>query len=382
MGKSVNELLRELDSVIESARPAVKRAATEDQNMGDKDTSHPSTSVDDQLLGDAPEGERSAENESDVTRDVGTQNINDAKESDAEKPNAMVGLTTAKATGEDPANETGSTKGVKEDGTSGHPSDLESSVQKEKYAAWRKGFEAKVKSEGFAKVATDLSNEILADIAVALDGQPASVKAAAARGAQAAEGLTKLSAEQEQILGQLEKEAAEAGRANADLLVDFYRGVVEGVAEKRAEEEAAEASSTEGEGEGAAAEEVPAESAGALPAEDLSQLAAVAEPAAAAPEMAPEAAGGDAEVLDALSQALADAGVTPEELVQAIEAEQTGVGAPIEQKMAAVNVAKTAAARVNAFRNLQGLGRIRMTKRASLDLVYKMRQMVRASMGR
>jgi hypothetical protein len=86
--------------------------------------------------------------------------------------------------------------------------------------------------------------------------------------------------------------------------------------------------------------------------------------------------------LDALSAALTDAGVTPEELVAAIEGEQANAGAPLEQKMAAVQIAKVAAARVNEFRNLQAVGRVRLTKRASLDMVWNMRQMIKQTMGR
>jgi hypothetical protein len=416
---TINDVLQDLDSFLESAQ--TKQAATADQNMGDKDTSHPSAQVDDQLLGDAPEKERSAENEADVSRDVGPQNINDANESDAEKPNSMESLTTAAPTGEDPSNETGSTKETKEDGTSSHPSDLESSVQKEKYAAFRADLDKKIKTDGLQKVACDLANEVLADIATVMESQTAEVKQASAAGAAAADRVLteseKRAAEKNQIMDSLIKEAYQAGQQDAELLLDFYCGVAEGAAEKRAEEEAAanekedggskEEAGDSGNASSGAEDAVTgegSEEAGALPPEDIQQLADMAAPAVEepAPEMPAEAAmpaaeamgaealggemgaPGEEEVLDALSQALTDAGVTPEELVMAIEAEQGAAGPemPIEQKVAAVQVAKTAAAKINHFRNLQALGRGKLTKKANLSVVWKMRQLVKNCTGK
>lgn len=91
---------------------------------------------------------------------------------------------------------------------------------------------------------------------------------------------------------------------------------------------------------------------------------------------------GEEEIVQALSEALADAGVTPEELAAAVAAQEGGGEAPLEQKVAAMNIAKLASEEVNRYRNLKSLGRIKNVKRASLQLTWSVRQMIKDVVGK
>lgn len=107
-------LLEEIDgflNAVEATKAAESAsAAGRVQNQGDASTAHPSKGVDDGTQ-NAPEGARSAENTADVKSDVPGQPVDAAKEDKMEGQSENP-LTTAKPTGEDPANETSSVDGL------------------------------------------------------------------------------------------------------------------------------------------------------------------------------------------------------------------------------------------------------------------------------
>ena len=338
-------------------------------DQGNKDTTHPSKSVDNQEES-ATEGSRSAENEADISKDVPGVNINDVPADEANAPAAMESITTAADTGDDPSNETGGTKSDKDDPGTTHPAEMDGTENGQKSAAQAadEKLDAAIKEHGLAKVAAELADMVLEET-----GQtPEQIKAATDAGAQAATQTVEdmVNANVPQIMDNLDKMASDC----AAKLLDYYAGIEE------------QQKSAMLPGEGAPPEEpMPggAGGEGALPPEDIEQLAAaaggeVAPEAGAPPEagmgpgMGPGVGGGgepgDEEVIEALSAALQEAGITPEELVAAIEAEQGAApgmaegGLPIEKKLAHVNTAKEACAEVNSYRNLVAAGRFKHTK--------------------
>lgn len=360
-------------------------------------TTHPVQNKDEQLQ-PATEGARSAENEADVTSDVGPQNINDAPESKDEEPKP-VAMTEAETTGEDPSNETAGVKHTKDDPGTSAPA----RVGTEKDGGYLGKVKQACEQYGPEKVASELGNSIMADISVLSGGgeeKEASgedTEKAAEAGAKAADEA--LQAQVDQALPQVVQNTIKEAEYDAANLAQFYINFQKeqekkGEGEEEPEEAVAGEEDTEEPGE--AGEE------GALPAEDLAQLAAAAggpEAAGAVPAggVPPEVGGApaeglppegapaepsDEEVVEALSEALADAGVTPEELAAGVEA-QEGMGEmPVEQKMAAVNIAKLAASEVNRYRNLKAAGRGPKEKKASIQLVWSVRQMIKDVMGK
>jgi hypothetical protein len=100
------------------------------------DSSHPSQNTED---GDKPatEGARSSENEADVKADIPGDNVDTAKETEAEGPGRgentpALEMANAKPTGEDPANETAGVKDKPEDPGTAHPA---KATMGEKYSA-------------------------------------------------------------------------------------------------------------------------------------------------------------------------------------------------------------------------------------------------------
>ncbi len=399
-------VLAEIDSYVQTLRE--KRAA----EAGDTGTTHPSANVDDQTR-PATEGARSAENEGDIVDSIIGPDVNSASAADAETPNKAVAMTAAAATGEDPKNETASAKGDKDDGTTTHPADAEKVG--DKYASFEK-LSAAIEADA-VKVATELGNELLADIAVIMDGvekqaaddgaqqaadqdagQADAVKFAEAAGYEAAQAL------EQQLLDETREKAAAAqqaaeltatiqkeAEADAEMLIGYYESLAKS-AEGEAEDE--EATGSEG---------------AALPPEDISALAAAANegaaPAVPAPaeggEIPPEVAadlaaqaaqadGGadegamadadEEQVVEALSDALAEAGVSPEELAQAVAAEQAGADVPDEVKAAAVASARASAEAILQHRDREAKGQVE--KKASIELKYQVRQMVRDLLGK
>lgn len=111
---SSHTLVEEIDSFLKSVESTKAAESTSEeghvQNQGDSGTAHPSKSVDDGTQ-DATEGARSAENTADVKSDVPGQPVDEAKE-DRLDGASETPLSTAKPTGEDPANETSSVSGM------------------------------------------------------------------------------------------------------------------------------------------------------------------------------------------------------------------------------------------------------------------------------
>jgi hypothetical protein len=372
--KTYGSALAELDTYLGALQKSAgveKKTASE---TSEDPTSHPVENVDDQL-DPASEGSRSAENEADVTSDVGPQNINDAAPASDEEPKP-VAMTTAATTGEDPSNETAGVKDTKDDPGTTHPAKAAEYLETVKKACAEQGAE---------KVASDLGNEIMADIACikAADGN---VEKAAEAGAAAADSEIEKLAEAQLPL--IVEGAIKEAEADARNLFDYYTNFQK-AAEEGAEPEEAVSGEVATEEAGDAGEE------GALPVEDLEQLAAVAEgpegvgaeeaamgAPAVDPMADPMAEPGSEEVVEALSEALADAGVTPEEFAAAVASQEGAAEAPIEQKMAAVQVANLATSEVNRYRNLKTAGRVSNEKRASIQLVWTVRQMVKDVTGK
>ena len=442
--KTYGAVLAEIDEYLGDLKE--KRASSEDA------TTHPVQSVDDQTQ-DTGEGSRSSENTSDVKSDILGGDIDSASGTDAETPNKAVAMTDAAATGEDPANETASTKGTKEDGTTSHPANAEDVG--EKYSSF-KDLESAINVDP-EKVAADLGNSLMADIAVLMgdmgkkaaipaDVVPAPAKAAApaaeaataaAPGAEvpavktpaveapakdedaaakeaeqagydAAAAVYESSEKTAEFIKQIEKEA----EADAELLASYYVGLVKGAMGSEDEIPANEVAEGEAEGtsEGEGAE---------LPPEDVSALAAAAEgeglpgeeamaggmpgeemamgPEGIPPEALAEGLGaeegmgaegdmgalggaGEEEVVQALSEALAEAGVSPEELAQAVAAEQSGMQVEASVKTAAIKSARQSVERIEGYRKLEKEGKA--VKKASIELKYQVRQMIREYLGR
>jgi hypothetical protein len=359
---SYNQALADLDKFM----AGLTKAAGSD----DSTSAHPTASEDNQTSDRKLEGSHASELEADISDKI-PNNINDAEPA-GDKKIGPEQQTEANETGKDVP----SVKMTKDDPDSSHPSHD---------AKEASAFLARVKSAcakfGPEAVASEIGNSIMADISVMCEDQ---TKQAAAAGSRDAEQLVKQAeAEIAQLTPYLVKRAQDA----AALLHGYYAHLEKQAAEEgQADPEAG----VPGEGEEAAGD---AGGEGALPSEDLEQLAAVAGPEAAggmpadagmSAGAAPAGATGDAEVIDALSQALADAGVTPEELAQAVAAEQQGpkmASVSLEERVKRAEVAKLAASEVNRYRNLKAVGRIQ-TKQAGLSLTWAMRSMIKDVMGK
>jgi len=370
---SYNQALADLDKFMAGLTKAA--GGSEDST-----TAHPSADEDNQTSDSKLEGSHANELEAAISSDIGPLNINDAPEA-KDKKIGPEQQTSANETGKDVP----SVKMEKEDPGTSHPAKAAEYLEKVKTACAKYGAE---------KVATELGNTIMADIAVLCEEQ---TKQAAAAGANDADALIKQAeAELATITPYLVKRANDA----AALLFGYYQQL-----EKQAEDEAKQDAEAGVPGD---SEEAAGDSGGegALPAEDLEQLAAAAGPeaggeAAPAPAADPMAAlgaapagmpaegaapagGEDMEVIDALSQALADAGVTPEELAQAVAAEQQSpkmASVALETRVKRAEIAKLAAAEVNRYRNLKAVGRIN-TKQASITAAWEMRKMIKEVMGK
>lgn len=365
--KTYGSALAELDAYLGE----LQKTASE---TSEDSTSHPVENVDDQL-DPATEGSRSSENEADITSDVGPQNINDAAPAKDEEPKP-VAMTSAATTGEDPSNETSGVKMDKDDPGTSHPA---------KAASYLEGIKKACAERGAEKVASELGDSIMADIAV-LQPAGSDIEKAAEAGAAAADSeIEKLAAAQMPALIEGAIKQAELDAAN---LAEFYLSYEKAAMGEEGVPEEAVPGEEDVEAAGEAGEE------GALPVEDLEQLAAVAgapEEGAAGPMMGgdPMMGGepgmeepGTDEVVEALSEALADAGVTPEEFASAVASQEGAGEAPIEEKMAAVQIANLATGEVNRYRNLKAAGRISNVKRASIQLTYVVRQMIKDVMGK
>ena len=212
--------LQDLDSFVTGLRE--KQAADGlplGGDQGDKDTTHPSKSVDNQEQA-GTEGARSAENESDISKDVPGVNINDVPAAEANKPAAMAGLTTAATTGQDGANETPGAKSDKHDPGTAHPVEMDGTENGQKTAAL---IHASIETYGVEKTAGELALMVTEELTGAVStAVPAAVKTAAEAGQAAGEQLSvEINSNMPTILNNLEKLASD----HAASLFDYYAGI-------------------------------------------------------------------------------------------------------------------------------------------------------------
>lgn len=261
-----NTILEEIDTFLASVSntKAAETASAQGhvENQGDSGTSHPSKSVDDGTQ-TATEGSRSAENTADVKRDVPAA-VDEAKEDKMDGASENP-LTTAKPTGEDPANETSSANGLI-GGDAGkdhagkdtsHPAKVDFGG---KYASVKEAADdlanrindynaklaaltvddapAPVKKEKTKEAAatSDPKSDKAETKEASDDTEDADVAAGRAAAEQAIEQLSKVAADAEatdtnELIAEVVKSAVE----DANLLIDFYAGMHDGVVEKRAE---------------------------------------------------------------------------------------------------------------------------------------------------
>ena len=127
MGSKTASLRTSLAELLEQARQTAKTAGayTEAGSVGGE-TSHPIKSVDDNA-GASQEGARSRENTEDVKKDQGPAGVESAPTGTKpqEESQEHIGPLDAKSTGKDPASETESVKGDKDDPGTSHPAKTE-----------------------------------------------------------------------------------------------------------------------------------------------------------------------------------------------------------------------------------------------------------------
>ena len=224
------------------------------------ETSHPIKGVDDNSE-KAQEGARSSENTSDVKEDQGPMGVESAPTSAGEtqestNASAVFGPLDTKSTGKDPATETSSVKGTKEDGSIGGKTDHPATTEDgEKFGSALEALTA------YSKKAEVIGQRLLAS--VIKSASPDSAKPAApvatptstAKTAAQVAADTKAAAEagydlagifagfempaqdkvamDQLVLSQI-KSATDEGLAQAEALYEFYQGFF---ARKQAEEE-------------------------------------------------------------------------------------------------------------------------------------------------
>lgn len=336
------DFLQELDQFVMGA---IKRASNE-----------PGSSL--PSVGDgnvpAPEGARAKENTSDVKAEVGTASVDTAEAVEettggVNTPSNSIG-TEAAATGEAPAVETASAGSKPSDPGTSHPA---KATMGEKYSA--------------AQLVT-MGDEILASIAVAAEKSATAAVKAPVKKAEAIEveiekakdgekPEVKVETEAEE---KAEEKAEEAGKDAAAAVIDEAQklGNAEQLIASVVKAAALDAQNTADYLLGYTeklAESMPMEQSGAeVPPE---AAAAMEDPAAMAPEAGgePEANGDDE--LEAVVDALVEAGVSPEELMALASEGQAGAGAEMAPEAMPAGVAdeaaKVASARAEANKNVK-----------------------------
>ena len=368
---TAQESMNTIEKFIREVGATEKLAAeanTEAGSVGGA-TEHPVKDVDDHT-DDADEGFRSKENDADVKADEGPPSVDnqpiatpektaegkseggaagDPVQSPGSAADDQLQIGTVKEpTGDDPSVETGSVKSEKEDsggpgGPTTHPATTEnSSLDGLKYAESQL---EEMPLADLAKVASDLNNAILAELAVHdfsktaenKDGDKEATDVAAQAGWELAGLLTgdfdkeAADAMVEEVLVDIIKTASDdANRVNS-FLVNYNDEITnqnKTATEKSANEEALAAMMAGGGGappeEGGMPEEAAMEAVqGMGGGEELGGLGAGLGGAGlgGAEEGIPEEGGGDVEQLAAILEEL---GISPEELEQAMAAEEGG----------------------------------------------------------
>lgn len=161
-----------IETLLNSISEKSAESNTEPGSIGGS-SSHPSAKVDDKTQ-DAPTGARYSENSSDNKAepnrgDLSVEQSGDGGTQDSVQTN--IGMTS-KTTGEDPANETSSTKAVKEDSDTSHPARTDNSaLDGRKYSSYEE------KLAALLKQASELGSSIAASIAVEVEKQAAACAA-------------------------------------------------------------------------------------------------------------------------------------------------------------------------------------------------------------
>lgn len=315
--------LQQFVAQLQTKQAGVKRAEPLSEPGGhDGASSHPSAKADDGLQS-ATEGARSTENAADVQASPAPATMVDAippaKPGDEDQAKAQLQTGTKQTpTGEDPQTER-DFKGTKDDPGTTHPANAETTG--EKYSADLSA----LPFDKLAELCASLGNEILAEVAVRgtqqktaaetpaaqpQAQQPADVHAAAEAGYKLAEALGAGGSDEAAVafIDQTIKEA----HYQADLVAAYLVKPAED-AEKQSEPP------TEG------GEAAPPAAGGDA---ELPGLAGVMSQMGAAGAPAEEPAGevGQDEAVEALAQALAEAGISPDELIALLQSELGGAG--------------------------------------------------------
>lgn len=225
-----------IETLLNSISEKSAEANTEPGSIGGP-SSHPSAKVDDKTQ-DAPTGARYSENEADNKSepnrgDLAVEQTGDGGTQDSVQTN--IGMTS-KTTGEDPANETSSTKAVKEDSDTSHPARTDNSeLDGRKYSSYEE------KLAALLKRAADLGSSVAAAIAVEVEKQSASCATMEATdkptNAPKAEPEADPAAKQKEEGSEKDKMASVVGEDLAELFASAAIPAEDAVALKQASEE-------------------------------------------------------------------------------------------------------------------------------------------------
>lgn len=342
----LRSFLAEVETQQVKAASSKRAEANTEAGSYEGGTSHPVKSVDDQTS-DASEGERSSENSADVKAQVpaGGVDSHDAKPPEQEGQQFDVGLKST-STGEDPANED-DYKGTKDDPGTSHPAKTEDG---EKYSSMNfvqlKKLTEKKANAILASVAVELKkkaeltgqqNKLDVDGDKKIEGSDLA-KLRKGQTSQKAPSAPKMDEKKAAAVGY--DQAVEAGTPSQEDISAFFKSASENLIRgalsaasatgqyltafnnqlltKAAEEESAEHEGAEpaGHEESESPAQEGAEMSGDIGV-DEGDLAAMAGEAPA---------GGDAGGVDELLAALAEMGVSPDEVMAALSAGGEGMG--------------------------------------------------------
>jgi hypothetical protein len=294
----LRSFLAEVETQQVKAASSKKAEANTEAGSYEGGTHHPVKSVDDQTS-DAHEGARSAENTSDVKKQIPAGGVDSAPN----KPPAQkgqqfnVGLSSA-STGEDPAHED-DYKGTKDDPGTAHPAKTEDG---EKYSS--------MSFEKLKELTEKKANALIAGISVAVKEEGEKVATAVGYD-QAVEAGTPSQEDYSAFFKQASENMLRGALAAASATGQYLTAFNQQLATKLAEEEGAEPE--KGESEAHEKSESPKEEAAEdVGGEDLGL------DAADMAGMEGGAPGADQGSIDELLAALAEMGVSPDEVLAAL----------------------------------------------------------------
>lgn len=313
------------DFLAELKKAAAEKAAGDNVEKENDDTSHETGDLTDDAIRPSSTGERDAEHVQGM-KDMGDQHIENTQDGATEDHPKAPDLTNAKPTGEDPANEN---TDHEYDLATGNPP-LLTAVEK------------RVMKEGYEKVALGLADGVFKAASAVVENLSTLVEKQA--GEAAAElDLRKQAAIEEELTG-----------------IDAYAKEAAAVYKAALDEDTL-----------AAAEEA----AAAAAAEDEALAAAVAadDAAAADPAMALDP---DEDAV-ALAEALAEEQLTPEELMLLAEGAAQAEEGPIEPKIAKLQNIAALLTKVSHINSLRATGRAGTIKKAGIAKCGHMLNLVR-----